>query len=228
MTFSEKAQTPMPPMKIGVMGGMFDPIHNGHLAVALSALESIPLDHVRLVPCHVPNHRDHANASAQSRLTMLQLVATQYPGLVVDNRECKRDTVSYTVDTLISLQEQFAEATLVLILGWDSFCSLPTWHRWKDLLGLAHIVVMRRGGDNSIVSPALLSELQRREAPELASLNETRSGRIVLLSSVCETVSSTQVRDRIKAGQSVNTQVPEVVQEYIEQNELYGKSASDC
>ena len=213
---------------IGVMGGMFDPVHNGNLEVALGALESLSLDHVRLVPCHVPNHRVLASVSSENRVQMLQLLAAAHSGLEVDDRECKRDEVSYTVDTLASMREQYVDATLVLILGWDSFCSLPSWHRWRELFGLAHIAVMRRGGDHTIVPPMLIEELRARETTEHAALNASKSGAIVLLTRVCQTVSSTEVRDRIKAGKSVTTLVPEVVVTFIEQNELYGELARDC
>jgi nicotinate-nucleotide adenylyltransferase len=215
----------MPAKRIGVMGGMFDPIHTGHVAIALRAIECLHLDHVRLVPCHIPNHRDAANVSARDRLAMLQLVADEYPNLVVDDRECLRNEVSYTLDTLVSMREQFPSDKLVLILGWDSFCSLPSWHRWQKLFDLAHVAVLRRGGDNSIVSPALQAELSAREMTGSRALDSSEWSQIVLLDGVCSSASSTQVRQRIQAGEPTRDLLNTKVADFIRQNNLYASSA---
>lgn len=211
--------------RIGVMGGMFDPVHTGHVTVALRAIECLQLDHVRLVPCHIPNHRDSAIVSARDRLAMLQLVASEYPQLIVDDRECLRNEVSYTLDTLISLREQFPNDKLVLILGWDSFCTLPNWHRWQDLFDLAHVAVLRRGGDHSIVSPVLQAELSAREMRASGALDSSDWSQIVLLDGVCSNVSSTQVRKRIQAGESTRDLLNNKVADFIRQNSLYASSA---
>src|SRR5690606_2685035 len=112
--------------RIGVMGGMFDPVHSGHLQVALTAWHLLELDQLRLVPCHVPNHRAPATATSAQRLEMLQLAAAREPRLRVDAREMERDGISYTVDTLASLRNDFPSSALVLVLGMDAFAGLAS------------------------------------------------------------------------------------------------------
>lgn len=221
----EVAQHSMSAKRIGVMGGMFDPVHTGHVAIALRAIECLQLDHVRLVPCHIPNHRDSAIVSARDRLAMLQLVASEYPQLIVDDRECLRNEVSYTLDTLISMRDQFPNDKLVLILGWDSFCSLPNWHRWQNLFDLAHVAVLGRGDDNSLAPTALQAELSAREMTGSDVLGSSDWSQIVLLDGVCSSVSSTQVRKRIQAGESTRDLLNIKVADFIRQNNLYASSA---
>ncbi len=131
---------------IGILGGTFDPIHHGHLRCAQELLQDLPLDEVRLVPCRIPPHRDTPQASAEQRLRMLKAALDGAPGLTVDDRELSREGPSYTVDTLHSLRAEFGATPLCLIVGMDAFNGLDRWHRWQELIGLAHIVVAHRPG----------------------------------------------------------------------------------
>ena len=123
------------PRRIGVLGGTFDPVHIGHLRGALEVAETLGLDEVRLVPNFRPPHREAPNSSAQDRLAMVQLAVQDVPPLAVDARELERDRPSYTLDTLESLREELDQQDQIhLIVGWDAFCGLPSWHRWEELL----------------------------------------------------------------------------------------------
>ena len=131
---------------IGVLGGTFDPIHYGHLRPAKEALVTLGLDQLRFVPAARPPHRRSPVASAEQRLRMVELAVADEPCFVVDDREFGRPGPSYTVDTLISMREEFGERTLCLLMGTDAFDGLDTWHCWQRLPQLAHLVVMYRPG----------------------------------------------------------------------------------
>ncbi len=110
---------------IGVYGGTFDPIHFGHLRIALEVKDSLNMDEIRLLPCHMPSHRSPPKVLAQHRLQMLELSVIGEDGFVIDRRELARQGPSYTVETLQSLREEFATTPLSLMLGMDAFVGLP-------------------------------------------------------------------------------------------------------
>ena len=115
---------------MGVYGGLFDPVHDGHLEVARYARTALELDKVLLVPCKLPNHRSGAQASGAARLHMLELASRDEATLEVSDIELEREGVSYTVDTLAQLRKQEPNTDFVFILGQDAFSSLPQWQRW--------------------------------------------------------------------------------------------------
>ena len=131
---------------IGIFGGTFDPVHFGHLRPALDVKQALGLREMRLIPCFSPPHRQQPVANPGQRLTMLRAAVGEEPELLVDNREMKREGVSYMVDTLSSLREEFGDEPLCLVLGSDAFLQLDGWHRWREIIELAHIVVTHRPG----------------------------------------------------------------------------------
>ena len=114
-------------MPIGVLGGTFDPVHCGHLRIAIEARETLGLEHVRLVPLNAPGHREPPFASVADRIAMLEAVAGD--GLRLDRREIERGGTSYTVDTLESMRAEWPKRPLCLLMGLDSYLTLPAWHR---------------------------------------------------------------------------------------------------
>jgi len=209
--------------RIGVMGGMFDPVHSGHLQAALTALRLLELDQLRLVPCHVPNHRGPAKASSTERLEMLQLAVAGEPRLLVDPREMERDGVSYTVDTLTSLRNDFPGATLVLVLGWDAFAGLPSWHRWRELLTLAHMLVISRpaAAPEQPLLEGLAQTLRRCQVASAEELFRQPAGAILVTEELQLDISSTQVRDLLHAGSDADMLLPTAVEQYIDRHGLY-------
>ena len=131
---------------IGIFGGTFDPVHYGHLRSALEVKDIFGLSEVRLIPCAQPPHREQPAATALMRLHMLELAIENQPGLIIDTRELNRQGVSYMVDTLKSLRQEFPNEPLLLFIGSDAFNHLKTWHQWQHLFDTAHIVVMTRPG----------------------------------------------------------------------------------
>jgi nicotinate-nucleotide adenylyltransferase len=223
--------------RIGVMGGMFDPVHRGHTEAALAARDVLALDEVRLIPCSTPNHREAAVASAEDRLAMLSLAVRNFPGLIVDSRETQREGISYTVDTLESLRNEFPGAMLVLILGEDAFLTLPGWERWRQIFELAHICVVNRpssgsgqdNGDSQMslreLPSALQAEINLRRTTDIQALFRQKSGGIYLLHKEGLDIASQQLRQTLERGEmdSVQEQLDEAVRTYIRDARLYGK-----
>lgn len=207
--------------RIGVMGGMFDPVHLGHLEAANLAIETLSLDELRMVPCHVPNHRDSAHAGAEDRLAMLRLATADYHRVVIDDRECRRDGVSYTVDTLASIAQENPDAILILVLGIDAFAKLPTWHRWQALFMMAHILVLNRPGAEFVIDPDLEIDLECREVADADRLFWGAQGKILRLKQPQIDISSTTVREQLRGNVNAGTIVPRVVKDYIQAHSLY-------
>lgn len=214
--------------RIGVLGGMFDPVHLGHLQLASVALADLMLAQLRMVPCHLPNHRGPATASGQVRLAMLRLATQSEPRIVVDDRECLRDGISYTVDTLAALRQEFPSATLVLVLGADAFAGLERWHRWQDLFTLAHLFVVSRPGEEKPLTPALAREVLAREVHSAAQMFATSSGACLFSRHLHVDISSTAVREALRARGATTTLLPQCVRDYIDTHALYtGQSPHD-
>jgi len=219
---------PVSTSPIGILGGTFDPIHNGHLRIAQEALEQCDLAQVRFVPCGTPPHRPTPSASAKSRWEMVRLALNGHSDFLVDVREVFRTDPCYTVDTLAGLRAELgAQQPLCLILGGDAFLQLHTWHEWKRLFDLAHIVVLQRAGGlplgNAMLKAdaALRAEYTARLAPGAGALHETPSGAIFVADMPALEISSTDIRRRCADGKSVRYLVPEVVVNYINTNSMY-------
>ena len=211
----------MNPRRIGMLGGMFDPVHAGHLQLARVALDELALDALHMVPCHLPNHRAAAAASPQARLAMLSLATQDEPRIVVDDRECRRQEMSYTVDTLMSLSGQFPGATLVLVLGEDAFAGLERWHRWQQILELAHLLVVSRPGVSQALSPTLSDLVDRWQVDTVQELFERPCGALLRSRKMQMDISSTAVREALQARRDTSMLLPACVREYIDVHGLY-------
>jgi len=217
--------------RIGIMGGMFDPVHAGHLQAARAAMQVLELSHIYMVPCAIPNHREQPGASQQHRQAMLELAIGADSGFSVDDREFRRQGVSYAVDTLQSFAGEYPDAALVYVLGWDSFNSLPSWYRWRELFSFSHFCAVSRPGETlptalntaTPAAQALLAELQARQVHSAQQLFRRRSGGIYILEDLAIPVSSSDVRQALEAGTTVN-QLPAKVLDYIYEHKLYQSS----
>ncbi|TFH71485.1 nicotinate-nucleotide adenylyltransferase [Gammaproteobacteria bacterium LSUCC0112] len=206
--------------RIGVMGGMFDPVHLAHLAVAKQVLNTLALDVVHLVPCAVPNHRGQPGATGEHRVHMLSLAVADESRLVVDQRELQRAGVSYMVDTLNSFATEFPDATLVYILGLDSFHSLPAWHRWRDLIDICHLCVTGRPGVTREMPDELALEVARRQVDSVAALFKQPRGSVLYMEDLDLPISSSAIRQALARGE-MPAQLPQSVQTYIREHRLY-------
>ncbi|WP_111641006.1 nicotinate-nucleotide adenylyltransferase [Marinimicrobium alkaliphilum] len=209
---------------VGLMGGTFDPIHIGHLRMALEAREALGLAQVRLLPCHRPPHRDQPSVTSVERARMLQLALQDCPELVLDERELRRDGPSYTVETLIEVRRELgADTPLYWLLGTDAFAGLDRWHRWRELLDHAHLVVIERP-DAPLPTRGPVADLLAERRRPLAQAATTPAGAIVTLRLRLLPISATEIRAQIAAGESARFLLPDPVWHYIEQNHLYARA----
>ena len=209
---------------IGIYGGTFDPIHYGHLRVALEVSEILGLSELRFIPCQIPPHRNAPGASPEQRLRLLQaaLHNNAPPAFIIDTRDLARPGPSYMVDTLHSIRSEAGEETpLALILGMDAFLSLPSWHQWQRLPELAHIVVMRRPGVHQHWSSASEMEFRHRCTDQTDDLYQSPSGKVYFAEVTLLDISASRVRQLINKGRSARYLTPDPVLDLIEDMKLY-------
>lgn len=200
-------------MKIGVLGGTFDPVHNGHLAIAEEARARLNLAQVLFVPAGRPRLRKTSPvASPEQRVQMMRLALAGKPYFKVSTIEVERAGRSHTVDTIAELQRQLgSKDELLLILGWDSLVELARWIEPSRLIQMCHLVAVPRPGYNQPDFKALETEI-----PGL-------SRRVILLEEPRLDISATEIRNRISRGLSISHLVPASVVAYIKQHKLYLK-----
>lgn len=213
------------PAPVGLLGGSFDPVHVGHLRTAWELLTGLELAEVRFIPSRVPPHRAPAIASGVLRLRMLEAAIAGQPGFVVDDCELRRDGPSYTVDTLAELRASQPQRPLVLILGMDAFLGLPTWHRWQEIAGLAHIVVVQRPGWPQQFDGQFDGEIGRfyaeHQLHEAAALAAAPAGGILLRQVTQLEIASSAIRELIAGGGDPRYLVPDGVRELMQANHIY-------
>lgn len=212
---------------LALLGGTFDPVHYGHLRLADDVRRALGLNEVRLVPAGDPPHRGGPSASAADRLAMLRLAVGDWPGLVVDDREIERAGKSYTVETLADLRADNRHRPLLLIVGADAFLGLPTWHRWRDVFDLAHVVVVARPGVKlaDALPPELASEWRKRHTDDRSTLFSQPAGAIYEQAIPPHPIAATAIRLQLARGaagrQAVAGLLPPAVLAYIDHQRLY-------
>lgn len=213
-------------------GGTFDPVHNGHLAVARAARDGLDAE-VAVLPARDPPHKADTRADAVQRAEMLELAIADEPGLVVDRRELRRAGPSYSVDTLGELRAELGvDAPIAWLIGADSLRQLHTWHRWRELFERAHVVAVERPGSRidmaslRAVSPEVAEQVEQRERPSRVLAETTHGGFAVLPLPDLRPESSTELRRRIAAGEPWADWVPPAVAAYIVAHGLYHDPAA--
>ena len=213
-------------------GGTFDPVHNGHLAIARCAAAELQVP-VHLMPAADPPHRAPPGANAAQRAQMLMLAVADEPNLLVDTRELQRaerqpGVPSWTVDTLRDIRAQIGpQRPLAMLMGADSLLGLPSWHEWENLLDLAHIVVAERPGSglDGDLPAELTQRLQRAWAGPAEALASSPAGRVWRLRQPLHAESATVVREAIANGGQWRDLLPSAVAGYILAQGLYGSAA---
>jgi nicotinate-nucleotide adenylyltransferase len=206
---------------IGIFGGTFDPIHCGHLRTAFELWQELKLAEVRFLPAGNPPHRDQIYANAEERLRMVRAAVADQPGFVVDDREVRREGMSYSVDTLIELRAEYPARSLCLLLGMDAFLGLPHWHRWRELLTLAHIVVAHRPGWKAPERGPLGELLVDHGTGTARDLHERPAGRVYVRAVTQLEISSTELRALLAAGRDPHYLVPDQVRQIILDTRCY-------
>jgi nicotinate-nucleotide adenylyltransferase len=201
-------------MKIGVLGGTFDPIHLGHLKVAEEVTASLTLDEVIFMPAGQPWLKaDNLISLAEHRLEMIRLALAGRDNFKLSTMEIERPGPTYTVDTMAELGRQLGSEELFFILGWDNLSQLPQWHEPSRLIELCRLVAVPR-----VDFPP----------PDLASLDGAIPGlskRVILLNAPRIDVNASEIRRMVAQGLSIRNLVPEVVERYIKEHRLYAEKA---
>jgi nicotinate-nucleotide adenylyltransferase len=198
--------------RLGVMGGTFDPIHYGHLFVAEEARARFALDHVLFVPNGSPPHKTEMRLTApRDRYEMTRLATADNPAFTCTALELNRVGPSYTVDTLTALRETYARAELFYITGIDAIADILTWRRHADIIHMTTFIAAARPG-------FALKTLQDR-------LPATYLDRILLLGTTAQGISSTDIRERIRAKLPTRYLTPNEVLDYIREHHLYEHKA---
>jgi nicotinate-nucleotide adenylyltransferase len=203
-------------MKLGVLGGTFDPIHNGHVEAAAAAQQALDLNAITLIPSHIPPHRhDPVAATGEQRYEMARLAAAGRPGWSASRIELDREGPSYTYDTLKALDEQGGSqgTQIFFITGADAFAEITTWSRYPAVLDLANFVVVSR--------PGITLDSLRARVPSAFRDRPSTSTRVILVEAHTPDISSTDIRRRVRAGHSLSGFVPDPVARYIAEHRLY-------
>jgi nicotinate-nucleotide adenylyltransferase len=210
---------------VGVFGGTFDPIHYGHLRLAEELADRLALAQVRIIPARVPPHRATPKVTSEHRLEMARLACADNPRFQVDERECRRQGASYTVDTLLELRGELGSAApLALLMGVDAYLALATWSRWEQLFELAHLVIAHRPGfelDTGELPPALADQTSTRLCRDPSLLRLTPAGAVLTVDIPPLDISGTAIRAALREGRSARYLLPDSVLDYIGQNLLY-------
>jgi nicotinate-nucleotide adenylyltransferase len=209
-------------MKLGVLGGTFDPIHNGHIAAATAAERALELDGITLIPSRIPPHRhDPVGATSEQRYEMTQLATDGRAGWSASRIELDREGPSYTYDTLVELKRDQSirlkpdttSTQIFFITGADAFAEIATWSRYPAVLELANFVVVSR--------PGITLDSLRERVPSAFRDRPSAHTRVILVEAHTPDISSTDIRRRVRAGESISGFVPDSVARYIAAHHLY-------
>ena len=217
-------------MRIGILGGTFNPVHLGHLRIAEEVRETLSLDKVIFIPCYDPPHKNEVDiASAGERMQMLELAVSDNPFFETSDMELKRRGKSYSIETLTRLREEYGDSDeLLFIIGMDSYAEVGIWKSYARLFEIADFVVVRRprvSDQREEVSPLELLPVDIRDEfcyDSQKNIAAHRSGRLTyFLETTMLDISSTRLRDCLFKGKSVKYLVPFVVEKFIKEKGLY-------
>lgn len=209
-------------MRIGIFGGTFDPVHNGHLRAAEEIGESFSLERIYFVPVLVPPHkRDKQISDAADRLAMLRFAVKGNKRFMVSNAEIERGGISYSIDTIQLMEKNFKE--LYYLIGVDAFAEIHTWHRFRDLFYHTNFIVMMRPSRQRKSGLAMFPASVRKNMTTLDSETFRHvSGKMVHLRFVTQLdISGTRIRESVGNGKSIRYLVPARVEKYVKDKTLY-------
>jgi len=200
---------------IGIYGGSFDPIHLGHLETATTLKTELQLDHLFLLPCCEPVHKDGLKYPSDDRLKMLNLAVEKFSTLEIDSREILRGGGSYMIDTLHELKQIYRDEPICLIIGMDSFLKIKTWKDWQEFSKLVHLVILQRQGFN-IIDSSLDSFHNTKEVNQL----RLESNGLLYFSNCPKiNISSSDIRRRIAGNQNLDDLLPKSIINFLRLHE---------
>ncbi|MDL2358270.1 MAG: nicotinate-nucleotide adenylyltransferase [Pseudomonadota bacterium] len=210
---------------VALLGGSFDPVHHGHVALAALFSTLLRPDQLRVVPAGRPWQKDGLHASAADRVAMLAMAFRAAAlDVVIDHQEIDRAAPTYTIDTLRQVRAELGpEASIVFLMGADQLQQLDSWRDWRALFDYAHIGVAARPGFTlaHAALPAVVAQEIATRQGSLEQLRTTPSGRVFLAEALAVDISATQIRAALQRGEQANSLIPPVVLDYIQQHNLY-------
>jgi len=208
---------------IGVFGGTFDPVHNGHVETISELIEKLPFEKILVIPNFKPPHRKNSRVSYTHRYEMTSLAFKDIPKTTVDNREYLREGPSYAIDTVKEVLTEEEEARVVMIVGSDSFVDIHSWYRWRELIDLVDFVIMKRPG---------MPLSKNKKAKDLVNIEEFKKElfedkllNIFEIEVAPFKISSSSIREKIAKGKKIDHLVNSHVEEYIKEHGLYGSES---
>jgi len=215
MLSSEEPNTKL----IGIFGGSFDPIHNGHTQIISSLLDKIPFDEIKIIPCGLPAHRSLI-CSAKDRIEMVRLAFSKIKKISIDDREIMREGFTFSIDTVKELKKEFPEkVSFVWIMGEDAFQKIDTWHMWKNFINQIHIIVISRPNPEALSSDVVIKLLKAKKSDNVGDLFLHNKKILPFLINL--DISSSIIRKKIKKKENIKKLVFPKVLDYIEHKELY-------
>ncbi len=208
------------PRIIGVFGGTFDPVHNGHVLTISELLEKLPFEKILVIPNLQPPHRESSQVSYKHRYEMASMAFKDIPKTIVDNRESLRDGPSYAIETVKEIMSEEEGVRVVMIVGSDSFVDIHSWYKWQDLINLVDFVIMKRPD---------LPLSKNKKAKDLVSVKRFKKDlfedsklNIFEIEVTPFKISSSSIREKIVKGKKIDHLVNTLVKEYIKKHGLYG------
>jgi nicotinate-nucleotide adenylyltransferase len=210
---------------VALLGGSFDPVHHGHVALAALFATLLKPDQLRVIPAGNPWQKNGLEASADDRVAMLELAFGEAAlDVVIDRQEIERAAPTYSIDTLRGVRAELGpDASIVFLIGADQLQQLDSWRDWRELFDLAHFGIAARPGyslEEADLPPAVAQEIETRQG-SLEQLRTTPSGRVFLAEALAVDISATQIRAALQRGKQANSLISEVVLDYIQQHNLY-------
>lgn len=207
---------------LGILGGTFDPVHHGHLRLALECMEAIDLAGVSFVPLHTPPHRGNVQASTGQRLQMLQLATENVAGLDVSDLEIRRGGTSYTIDTVRELRDKYGSRPLCLIMGMDALQGINTWKNWDLLPDHVHIIVTDRPGtETEITNAEVAAFYAARHTTQINDIHTLTAGKIYKTDIPLLAISATRIRSLFADGKHPDFLLPDAVISHIKAEKIY-------
>ncbi len=206
---------------IGILGGTFDPIHLGHLRMALELYENLDLARVHIMPCYQPVHRKQPVATPHHRLEMVKEAVAAESALLADDREIQRQGPTYTIDTLLEMRKEMPDTPLCLLMGIDAFLSFSSWHRWEAILANAHLIVAHRPHYQLPLAGQISDLMKAHLQNDISFIHENLFGGILLRPITALEISATDIRKQIAMGRNPRYLLPDGVYDYIQKQAIY-------
>jgi len=206
---------------IGIFGGAFDPIHLGHIIPIMELRARYSLDKVIYIPTFISNSKKNIEATPEQRLEMLK-ISLQNRECEIDRREIDNKNISYTIDTLNSITQDFPDYKLIVIIGQDNLVSLPDWKDFEKVLSLCNIIVMNRQTSNDTKqSYKYLEILKNRICSDQSVFNNQSNGNIIIEQTTSINITSTDIREKLSRGEPIEGLVDKKLENWLKQNRIY-------